>query len=158
MNGCHVKQLSLKFGILTIVILLMKGRIMKRNTIHSLLMVFMLSGVSSTLYSITPINDVATFDAIIQHNDYVIVDFWMPRCAPCVGIAAKLESIAQQLPMVQLYKVDITSAEAVARRFNIRSVPHVVLFKNGRHVGSHLGNSITTPELANKIKKVFELP
>ena len=70
----------------------------------------------------------------------VLVDFWAPRCAPCRQMAPAFEQAAAQLePRVRLVKVDTEAEQQLAARFNIRSIPTMAIFKNGREIARQSG-------------------
>ena len=74
------------------------------------------------------------FEAHITRSDLpVLVDFWAPWCGPCRMMAPAFEQAAAQLePRVRLAKVNTEEEQALAMQYGIRSIPTLVLFKNGR--------------------------
>jgi thioredoxin 1 len=84
----------------------------------------------------------ATFEAeVLKSNKVVLVDFWAEWCGPCRAIAPKLEEIAGEMAsQVKIAKVDVDNNSESASRFGIRSIPTMILFKNGQPVDQIMGN------------------
>jgi len=90
--------------------------------------------------SITTLSD-ATFDEEIGSADApVLVDFWAEWCGPCKMIAPILEEIAdEQGDALKIAKLNVDEAGAVAQRFEVMSIPTLILFKDGEPVKRVVG-------------------
>lgn len=75
-------------------------------------------------------------DAVLENTDAsVIVDFWAPWCAPCKMFAPVFEQAARAYPLRTLFaKVDTEAEQFLASRFKIRSIPTLIVFKEGKEV------------------------
>jgi thioredoxin 2 len=84
-----------------------------------------------------------SFDAHIRHNDIpVVVDFWADWCGPCKMLAPVFERVAADLePDVRFLKVDTEAEPGLASRYNIRSIPMLMLFRKGGAVSQRAGAS-----------------
>jgi thioredoxin 1 len=83
----------------------------------------------------------ATFGAEVeQAPGVVLVDFWATWCGPCLAIAPVIEKLAQDYDgKIKVVKLDTDANQATATRFNIRSIPTILLFKAGKVVDGVIG-------------------
>jgi len=69
------------------------------------------------------------FEDVVTKNEMVIVDFWAPWCGPCRGFAPVFEAAARQHADIVFGKVNADDEQELAAAFNIRSIPHVMFFR-----------------------------
>lgn len=83
----------------------------------------------------------ANFQTHISKNDIpVVVDFWAEWCGPCKMMAPAFQKAAEQLePNVRFAKVNTEVAQQTAAQFGIRSIPTMIMFKNGKEVARQAG-------------------
>lgn len=94
------------------------------------------------------------FDSTISSSTVpVVVDFWAPWCGPCLAFSPVLEQFAaEQAGNVKVAKVNIDSEEsqAIGARYNIRSIPTLLWFKNGELKATT--NQLSKDGLAQKLQ------
>ena len=103
-------------------------------------------------------NAVAVTDAdfetqIEKHDGLAVVDFWATWCGPCRLIAPILEQLASEYEgKAKVAKLDVDANVRTASRFNVRSIPTILFFKNGKLVDQVVG-AVPKPQLEQKFKQ-----
>jgi thioredoxin 2 len=85
----------------------------------------------------------ASFATHIGRSDIpVVTDFWAAWCGPCRAMAPAYERVAGELePDVRFLKVDTEAEQQLAAQYNIRSIPTIMMFRNGKLVAQRAGAS-----------------
>jgi len=96
----------------------------------------------------------SSFDRHIGRSDIpVVVDFWADWCGPCKMMAPAFAAATEDLePDFRLAKLDTEAAKDIAARFNIRSIPTLVVFKGGKEVARQAG-AMPAPQLKAWIRQ-----
>lgn len=82
-----------------------------------------------------------SFEAdVLKASEPVVVDFWAEWCGPCKMIAPALEEISDELAgQVKVAKLNVDENQNIAIKYGVRSIPTLILFKNGEPVATQVG-------------------
>ncbi len=97
----------------------------------------------------------STFDVELgKHKEVMMVDFWAEWCAPCRAIAPALEELARESAgKVSLAKVNVDEHPGLAARYGIRSIPTILLVKDGKVVDQVIG-AVPKAQLKKKLDAI----
>jgi len=68
---------------------------------------------------------------VLESETAVLVDFWAPWCGPCRVIAPSLEEINEERDNLRVVKLNVDENQVTAARYDVMSIPTLILFKNG---------------------------
>lgn len=93
------------------------------------------------------------FDELVRDSPLpVLVDFWAAWCGPCRMVAPEMEKLARDRSQrVLVAKVDTEALPSVAQRFNIRSIPTMILFRGGAEA-RRLSGAMPAAEISRKLE------
>ncbi|MFA5174394.1 MAG: thioredoxin [Candidatus Pacearchaeota archaeon] len=95
------------------------------------------------------------FDEIINNShELVVVDFYAEWCMPCLMMSPIIEDLAEQIKEVKFTKINVDDNQALAGRYNVSSIPCLIIFKKGKEVGRIIG-SRPADEIEEKIREYF---
>ena len=99
------------------------------------------------------VNDGTFADEIEQYAGLAVVDFWATWCAPCRMIAPMVEALATEYAgKVKVAKLDEDNNPKTSARFNVRSIPTILFFKDGKLIDQVVG-AVPRPQLEAKFKE-----
>ena len=91
---------------------------------------------------ITHVNDDAFEQEVLKSETPVLLDFWAEWCGPCKAIAPMLDELAQQYEgKLRVVKVNIDQNQRTALSYGVRSIPTLMVFKNGKVEATQIGGA-----------------
>lgn len=77
---------------------------------------------------------------VVQSKVPVLVDFWAPWCGPCLAVAPTLDALAEEYKgRLTIAKMNVDENANVPATFGVRSIPYMVMFKDGKMVDALVG-------------------
>ena len=92
------------------------------------------------------------FDETIANNEIVIIDFWAPWCGPCLQFAPTFKETSEKVDGVAFAKINTEDEQALGAHFKIRSIPTLMIFREGIGIFSQPG-SISGKDLEDLLEK-----
>ncbi len=81
-------------------------------------------------------------DIVLNSNLPVLVDFWAEWCGPCRMVGPIVEQLAHSLDgKVKVSKLNVDQNQEIAMKYNVQSIPSLILFKNGKEIARTVGLS-----------------
>ncbi|AFC85242.1 thioredoxin TrxA [Frateuria aurantia] len=104
---------------------------------------------------ITHTSDAAFEQDVLNSDTPVLLDFWAEWCGPCKSIAPVLDELAKQYEgKLRIAKINIDENQQTPRNFNVRGIPTLMVFKNGKVEATQVG-AVGKGQLTQLIDKVL---
>ena len=76
---------------------------------------------------------------VLNSSGLVLVDFWAEWCGPCRQLLPTMEEVSQEMPNVRIFKMNVDEAPETPANYGLRSIPSLLLFKDGKLVDTKVG-------------------
>ncbi|MCI6243265.1 MAG: thioredoxin [Agathobacter sp.] len=76
---------------------------------------------------------------VLNNEGLILVDFWASWCGPCKMIAPVVHEIAEENADIKVGKVNVDEAMELAQKYQVVSIPTLILFKDGKPIKQHIG-------------------
>ena len=102
-----------------------------------------------------PITDLTeeTFEREVSQPGLTVVDFWAPWCGPCRAMAPQLERAAKLRPEYRFAKVNVDEQPQLAATYHVRSIPTLVVLRDGEPVGAAPGR-VSADDLVSALDRL----
>jgi thioredoxin 2 len=94
-----------------------------------------------------------TFAEALEREGVTVIDFWAAWCGPCRAMAPQFQQAAELRPQYRFAKVDVDAEPALAGALGIRSIPTIVVVRDGKVVAAESG-VIAAPQLVEALDRV----
>lgn len=89
--------------------------------------------------SVKPVDSANFAKEVLSSDRPVLVDFWAPWCMPCKMLSPVVDQIAAAHPEIEVRKVNVDEAPALAQKYQIMGIPALLLFQSGEPVARKVG-------------------
>ena len=95
-----------------------------------------------------------SFDKFVRGESKVAIDFWAPWCGPCLMFMPIFQEAAKEMKdKAKFGKINVDDETELAQRFQVMSIPTLILFRDGEQV-NRINGGVSKEELIKKIKEI----
>ena len=76
---------------------------------------------------------------VLNSEGTILIDFWAPWCGPCRMVSPVVDEVAEEMDTVKVGKVNVDEQPELAAKFNVMSIPTLIVMKNGRINSASVG-------------------
>ena len=76
---------------------------------------------------------------VLENKGTVLVDFWAPWCMPCRMLSPVVDAVGEEVTGARVAKINVDEQESLAARFDVMSIPTLIVFKDGKEVKRSVG-------------------
>lgn len=93
---------------------------------------------------------------VLQSDKPVLVDFWGPRCGPCLALMPQVEGLAQTYgDKMKIVKIDASKNRRLCLELKVLGLPTYLLYKNGENIGRLTGGELKIQDIEDLVKKAL---
>nr|YP_009315726.1 Thioredoxin [Trichogloeopsis pedicellata]SCW24384.1 Thioredoxin [Trichogloeopsis pedicellata] len=105
---------------------------------------------------VSQVKDSTFNEEVLEHDQLVLVDFWAPWCGPCRMVAPVVDQIANEYSnSIKVVKINTDENPTTATEYGIRSIPTLMIFKDGDRVDTVIG-AVPKSTLATTVNKYLD--
>ncbi len=100
------------------------------------------------------VSDTTFEQEVLKSDKPVIVDFWAPWCGPCKILGPRFEELSNEMTNIKFCKVNVDDNQNTAEKYEIRSIPSLIIFNKGQIAGKIIG-AMSKEAIKEKINTVL---
>jgi thioredoxin 1 len=94
---------------------------------------------------------------VVQSDKPVLVDFWGPRCGPCLALMPQVEALEKEYgEKVKITKIDASKNRRLCLELKVMGLPTYLVYKNGKEVDRLTGGDLNISDIEESVKKIIE--